>query len=179
MAELSMQCFPALPHWLQGWMFEEGEISMADFLVHFWLRRRAPPSPLFNAGHWDNMASWYPLRCHWTSALDGAESRRAGQSCFGWCCNVLLQRLSSCCFAVPLTVEIWRCLCRADPNVLWLHYEDLQEDLPAAVRLIAQFIGIGADDAGGWPGWKAVVSPSSRLCWGRLALSMDRTCLEL
>lgn len=32
--------------------------------------------------------------------------------------------------------------------MLWLHYEDLHEDLPAAVRLIAEFLGIGADDAG-------------------------------
>lgn len=35
---------------------------------------------------------------------------------------------------------------RADPDVLWLHYEDLAEDLPAAIRLIAEFLGIGADD---------------------------------
>lgn len=32
--------------------------------------------------------------------------------------------------------------------MLWLHYEDLQEDLPAAVKLIAEFTGIGAGDAG-------------------------------
>ncbi|PRW56116.1 sulfotransferase isoform A [Chlorella sorokiniana] len=36
---------------------------------------------------------------------------------------------------------------RADPSVLWLHYEDLHEDLPAAVRLLAGFLGIGACDA--------------------------------
>lgn len=33
--------------------------------------------------------------------------------------------------------------------MLWLHYEDLQQDLPAAVKLIAGFLGLGADD----PGW--------------------------
>lgn len=32
--------------------------------------------------------------------------------------------------------------------MLWLHYEDLHEDLPAAVRLIAEFLGTGADDPG-------------------------------
>lgn len=40
--------------------------------------------------------------------------------------------------------------CRGDPDVLWLHYEDLQEDLPAAVRLIAEFLDIGKDDPGVW-----------------------------
>jgi hypothetical protein len=37
---------------------------------------------------------------------------------------------------------------RSDPSLLWLHYEDLQEDLPAAVKLIAEFTGMGADDPG-------------------------------
>lgn len=32
--------------------------------------------------------------------------------------------------------------------MLWLHYEDLVQDLPAAIRLIAEFLGIGADDPG-------------------------------
>lgn len=36
---------------------------------------------------------------------------------------------------------------RLDPDVLWLHYEDLHEDLPAAVRLVAEHIGVGAGDA--------------------------------
>lgn len=34
----------------------------------------------------------------------------------------------------------------ADPDVLWLHYEDLHEDLAAGVALIARFLGLGADD---------------------------------
>lgn len=37
-------------------------------------------------------------------------------------------------------------LCRADPDVLWLHYEDLHQDLPAAVRLVAEFLGMDAGD---------------------------------
>eukprot|EP00803_Ostreobium_quekettii_P004891 evm.model.scf_1234.2 EVM.evm.TU.scf_1234.2 scf_1234:18061-21021(-) len=36
---------------------------------------------------------------------------------------------------------------RNDPNVLWLHYDDLWEDLPECVRLIADFMGLGAGDA--------------------------------
>ncbi|CAD7704407.1 unnamed protein product, partial [Ostreobium quekettii] len=35
---------------------------------------------------------------------------------------------------------------RLDPNVLWLHYEDLKQDLPACVKLVAEFIGKGAED---------------------------------
>lgn len=34
-----------------------------------------------------------------------------------------------------------------DDNVLWLHYEDLVQDLPGCVDLISKFLGIGADDA--------------------------------
>jgi hypothetical protein len=34
--------------------------------------------------------------------------------------------------------------------VLWLHYEDLHQDLPAAVKLIAEFLGLGADNPGGF-----------------------------
>lgn len=35
---------------------------------------------------------------------------------------------------------------RLDDNVLWLHYEDLQENLRECVRLIAEFLDIGKDD---------------------------------
>lgn len=35
---------------------------------------------------------------------------------------------------------------RLDENVLWLHYEDLKEDLSACVRIIAEFLDIGKDD---------------------------------
>lgn len=38
--------------------------------------------------------------------------------------------------------------CRSkDPRVLWVHYEDLHEDLAAGVKLIAEFLGLGAGDA--------------------------------
>lgn len=49
------------PH-LQGWIFDEGALSMQDFLTHFWLRRGEPASLLDNASHWHTMASWYPHR---------------------------------------------------------------------------------------------------------------------
>lgn len=35
---------------------------------------------------------------------------------------------------------------RSDPSVLWLHYEDLQEDAAACIALIARHLGLGADD---------------------------------
>jgi len=36
---------------------------------------------------------------------------------------------------------------RTDENVLWLHYEDLLEDLPKCVKVIARFIGVELDDS--------------------------------
>ncbi len=30
--------------------------------------------------------------------------------------------------------------------MLWIHYEDLHEDLPACVKLLADFLQIGHDD---------------------------------
>jgi len=35
---------------------------------------------------------------------------------------------------------------RKDENVLWLHYEDLKQDLKACVKLISDFLGIGVGD---------------------------------
>ena len=35
---------------------------------------------------------------------------------------------------------------RHDENVLWLHYEDLHQDLRECVRLIADFLDIGSGD---------------------------------
>jgi hypothetical protein len=35
---------------------------------------------------------------------------------------------------------------RNDDNVMWLFYEDLKDDLPACVELIAKFMGIALDD---------------------------------
>jgi aryl sulfotransferase len=40
---------------------------------------------------------------------------------------------------------------RAEPNVLFMHYDDLKADLPAAMRRVADFLGIALDDAA-WPG---------------------------
>lgn len=34
-----------------------------------------------------------------------------------------------------------------DKNVLWLHYEDLIQDLPGCVDLISNFLDIGVNDA--------------------------------
>ncbi|GMH41151.1 hypothetical protein BSKO_09061 [Bryopsis sp. KO-2023] len=36
---------------------------------------------------------------------------------------------------------------RNNPNVLWLHYEDMLDDLPACVELVSKFIGVGVGDA--------------------------------
>ncbi|KAI7840353.1 hypothetical protein COHA_005899 [Chlorella ohadii] len=93
-----LEAAPSFFHFLCGWTFDEGEISLDEFVIEFFLKRGAPTSQMENASMLHNMASWYPHR--------------------------------------------------ADPSVLWLHYEDLHEDLPAVVRLIAQHLGIGADDAG-------------------------------
>ena len=35
---------------------------------------------------------------------------------------------------------------RKDKNVLWLHYEDMKEDLAYCIRLIAEFLDIGTDN---------------------------------
>ncbi|GMH38807.1 hypothetical protein BSKO_06705 [Bryopsis sp. KO-2023] len=36
---------------------------------------------------------------------------------------------------------------RNDSNVLWLHYEDMLDDLPQCVEMVSKFIGIGEGDA--------------------------------
>ena len=35
---------------------------------------------------------------------------------------------------------------RGDDNVLWLHYEDLKEDLTGCIHLMAKFLDLGAND---------------------------------
>ena len=35
---------------------------------------------------------------------------------------------------------------RKDENVLWLHYEDLKQDLKTCIKLISDFLGIGVND---------------------------------
>ena len=53
---------PSFFHFLQGWFFDPGTLSMDEFLEQFWLRRGDPPTPMQNAGQWNNMASWFPHR---------------------------------------------------------------------------------------------------------------------
>ena len=68
---------------------------------------------------------------------------RCQQACLSAeCMCQLVAMVSICLFAAAPG-------CRADPDVLWLHYEDLQADLPAAVALIARFLQLGQDDPGG------------------------------
>ena len=35
---------------------------------------------------------------------------------------------------------------RKDSNVLWLHYEDLKEDLTGCIKLVAKFLGLGENN---------------------------------
>ncbi|KAL4457844.1 hypothetical protein ABPG75_012709 [Micractinium tetrahymenae] len=87
-----MEAGPCFFYFMRGWAFEEGDISLDQFILEFFMWRGDAQSPLQNASQWSNMASWYP----------------------------------------------WR----TDPDVLWLHYEDLHEDRGAAVKLIADFLGL-------------------------------------
>lgn len=115
-----------------------------------------------------NMASWYPHRYAPLGPLGwgwgGGLGRTARRSCacssrVALCPepNARYNAAAQLPQSQPLRVEpsgpvvmhaAGLPACRADPSVLWLHYEDLHEDLPAAVRLIAEFLGIGVDDAG-------------------------------
>lgn len=49
-------------HFLGGWFFDPGEISVDEFLQEFMLARGAPVNSMQNASQWHNMASWYPYR---------------------------------------------------------------------------------------------------------------------
>jgi Sulfotransferase domain len=49
-------------HFLGGWFFDPGEISVDEFLQEFMLARGAPENNMQNASQWHNMASWYPYR---------------------------------------------------------------------------------------------------------------------
>lgn len=91
-----LEAGPSFFHFMQGWFFDAGEVTMEQFLQEFWLARGEPSGPMQNASHWHNIVSWFAHR--------------------------------------------------RDPGVLWLHYEDLHGDLPAAVALIADFLGVGSGD---------------------------------
>ena len=49
-------------------------------------------------------------------------------------------------YVLPASVVSWFPH-RGDDNVLWLHYEDLKEDLTGCIHLIAKFLDLGANDA--------------------------------
>ena len=56
----------------------------------------------------------------------------------GW---MALESLTDCvCFPVSWYPR------RKDADVLWLHYEDMKADLTQCIRLVAQFLNVGADD---------------------------------
>ena len=84
-------------HFMQGWFFPPGALSLSEFVREIVLKRGVPPSKMHNASYWDNLASWWPHR--------------------------------------------------GDPDVLWVHFEDMKEDLPAVVAQVAEFLEVGAGDA--------------------------------
>ena len=60
----------------------------------------------------------------------------------GW---MALESLTDCvCLCVCCTVSWYPR--RKDADVLWLHYEDMKADLTQCIRLVAQFLNVGADD---------------------------------
>ncbi|XP_065179003.1 sulfotransferase 1E1-like [Sycon ciliatum] len=71
---------------MEGWMFEPGEISLETYVAEHFITRPKP------GGILHHLASWWPRH--------------------------------------------------ADPDVLWVFYEDMKEDLPAQVDRIAAFMGI-------------------------------------
>ncbi|XP_065192441.1 amine sulfotransferase-like [Sycon ciliatum] len=76
---------------LEGWIFEAGEISLETFSNELFLKRGAPEG-IGNAGSFHHMASWWPRH--------------------------------------------------ADPDVLWVFFEDMKEDLQAQVERVAAFMDI-------------------------------------
>ena len=84
-------------HFMEGWFFPPGALSLSEFVRELVLKRGAPPSKMHNASYWDNVASWWPHR--------------------------------------------------NDPDVLWVHFEDMKEDLAGVVARVADFLGVGAGDA--------------------------------
>lgn len=49
-------------HFMSGWFFEAGAVSLDEFVGEFFAARGAPPTPMQNASHWHNLVSWYPHR---------------------------------------------------------------------------------------------------------------------
>ena len=78
-------------HFMNGWYFETGAISLTQFAWEEFMRNRGPH------GYWSHLRSWWPHR--------------------------------------------------NDPDVLFMCYEDMKQDLPGTVRRIAAFIGCALDAA--------------------------------
>lgn len=87
---------PSFYRFLGGWFFDTKDVSMEEFLHHFWLNRGEPTSLMENASYWHHLASWWPRR--------------------------------------------------HDDDVLWLHYEDMRQDLRACIKRVAAFMGVDASD---------------------------------
>ena len=146
--------------------------SLDAFIREFFMWRGDAASPLQNAGQWSNMASgggrWgHSQQLQRCSPAVPAERRAVEQhgerGGAGRGVLVAAVQPSAACTARP-AVLAHRCDAalpslavqaswyprRGNDDVLWLHYEDLHADRHAAVRLIADFLGIGVDDAGAW-----------------------------
>ena len=61
-----------------------------------------------------------------------------------------LQHMSKAKYPSLSALHLWPAVSwfpyRKDANVLWLHYEDMKEDLAYCIRLIAEFLDIAADN---------------------------------
>lgn len=170
-------------------MFDEGEVSMEDFVQRFMMADAADDVKGFPAGIWAHIGDWFPRRraprrrgllqvplptrvsaalpvpspCPAPSMLSSpciltvpqGRPRRAvaalrGHAAGAARCLVhalgeggaLLSRLQQCTCTHPCCTTHRDLL---DPSLFCAP----QQDLPAAVRLIAEFIGVGADDPGG------------------------------
>ena len=44
---------------IKGWIFQPGEVSIHDFITHFWLARGAPENDMQNASYYHHINSWW------------------------------------------------------------------------------------------------------------------------
>ena len=99
------------------WCFSAKDIPVEEFVEWVFLMPGAPRSPMENASHFHHLCK----KQHERTVHDGL-------------------------FAIaPCAVVSWYPY-RRDENVLWLHYEDLKQNLGECVRLIAEFLQIGTGD---------------------------------
>ena len=47
---------------LCGWFFQDGEVSLVEFIREFWLANGAPQSKMQNSSYFHHLASWWPHR---------------------------------------------------------------------------------------------------------------------